>query len=472
METPVCIFPWPMQLQSDYLSLFSCSGHAARTSENHSNETECCAPERGNCTFSGAVANIAVTAVGAGMLAMPKAYSTVGLGLGLVLTGVVCFLTYFSSSVIIRFCARDKNDSYGNLVRGEFGPLGAAFLQLAIIVHVLGVMIVYLIIIDDMLVGSAPHYHGLLPYFLGPFDVLPWYISRAGVSLVLLAFVVTPMLISRDLSIVSRFSRFSVVMLLTLAATLVGLAGVAVLRGKSADISFLPDMTTVGGYGGLWGLLVAILTVLAVSALAFTCQFNLVPVHNSLQDNRTKTMLRATKGAIGLSALLYSSIAVAGYTLFGSSTDGDVLKNLTIRFVSDCIGQRPAEILILFVVAANALNLLINFVLKVWAVRDAGCELTLGKQARDLPAPAFYLITAGLVLFAYAISVIIPSVWFLVSLVGSTACVTFSYVFPGLLLVRRARTAGGRVLGAGAVGLAALMATVAIFNTLTGNASA
>ena len=216
----------------------------------------------------------------------------------------------------------------------------------------------------------------------------------------------------------------------------------------------------------------AILTVLAVSALAFTCQFNLVPVHNSLQDNRTKTMLRATKGAIALSALLYASIAVAGYTLFGSTTDGDVLKNLTIRFVSSVIGERPAELLILFVVVANALNLLINFVLKVWAVRDAGCELLLGVQARQLKTHLFYTITAGLVIFAYIVSVIIPSVWFLVSLVGSTACVTFSYVFPGLLLVRRARTTGGRVIGGGAVGLAALMASVAIYNTLTGNASA
>lgn len=36
-----------------------------------------CSPCSGNSSFSGGVANLAVTAVGAGMLAMPKAYSTV-----------------------------------------------------------------------------------------------------------------------------------------------------------------------------------------------------------------------------------------------------------------------------------------------------------------------------------------------------------------------------------------------------------
>jgi amino acid permease len=432
------------------------------------NHAECRSPGSGSCAFTGAVANLAVTAIGAGMLALPKAFSTVGIALGLTLTITVCFLTYFSSSVIIRYAARDHKDSYGSLIKNEFGRGGAAALQCAIIIHVLGVMIVYLIIIQDMLIGSAPDYKGLIPYFFGESQ---WFISRWLISLVLLVVVVCPMLISRDLSIVSHFSKFSVRMLLSLAATLVVLAGVAVARGKAAQIEIFPDFNTVGGTGGPIGLLSATLTVLAVLALAFTCQFNLVPVHNSMADNRTKTMQSATQASIALSALLYASIAIAGYTLFGSKTDGDVLKNLTIEYVTGCIGKLPAEILIIFVVGANTLNLLINFVLKVWAVRDAWCELALGKPSRALRAPAFYFVTGVLVSIAFAVSVVLPSVWFLVSLVGSTACVTFSYVFPGCLLFRRARTVGGKALGAGAVALAALMATVAVVNTLSGNAA-
>ncbi|KAG7671241.1 hypothetical protein Ndes2526B_g02287 [Nannochloris sp. 'desiccata'] len=428
---------------------------------------DCRSPGSGNCTFSGAVSNLAVTAIGAGMLALPKAFSTVGIALGLTLTITVCFLTYFSSSIIIRYAARDHKDSYGSLIKTEFGRGGAAALQCAIIIHVLGVMIVYLIIIQDMLIGSAPHYKGLIPYFFG----VQWFVSRWFIALFLLIVVVCPMLISRDLSIVSHFSKFSVRMLLFLAATLVGLAGVAVGTGKAAKIEIFPDLETVGGMGGPLGLISATLTVLAVLALAFTCQFNLVPIHNSMRDNRTKTMQSATQASIALSALLYASIAIAGYTLFGDKTNGDVLKNLTIEYVTECIGKRPAEILIIFVVGANTLNLLINFVLKVWAVRDAWCELALGKPSRLLRASAFYLLTGVLVGIAFSVSVVLPSVWFLVSLVGSTACVTFSYVFPGCLLFRRARTTGGKVLGAGAVALAALMAVVAVLNTLSGNAA-
>ena len=427
----------------------------------------CRSPEVGSCTFQGAVANLAVTAVGAGMLSLPKAYSTVGFALGLSLTLLVSVLTYFSSAVIIKYCAREQL-SYGGLVQKEFGCVGSGFLQASIIVHVFGVMVVYLIIISDMLVGSAPTWTGLLPYLLGLTEV-PWWLCRWSVSGALVAAVVTPMLATRDLSTVSKYSRFSVGMLLLLAATLVCLAGVAVGEGRAADVHVLPQPSSMKG-GGVLGVLSTVLTVLAVSALAFTCQFNLVPVHNSLADNRTAAMLCATRYAIALCAALYASMAIAGYTLFGSATDGDVLKNLSVRFVTHLVGRHAAEALILFIVAATTGNLLVNFVLKVWAVRDAVCELTMGITARDLEAHGYYLLTAGLVVAAYGVSVVVPSVWFLVALVGSTACVTFSYVFPGLLLVRKSRGVAGRALGGGAVALAAVIAIVGIYNALTGDA--
>lgn len=40
-----------------------------------------------------------------------------------------------------------------------------------------GVMIIYLLIIADMLIGSAPDYGGVLPVAFGRFDN-PWFLSR------------------------------------------------------------------------------------------------------------------------------------------------------------------------------------------------------------------------------------------------------------------------------------------------------
>lgn len=56
----------------------------------------------------------------------------------------------------------------------------------------------------------------------------------------------------------------------------------------------------------------------------------------------------------------------------------------------------------------------------------------------------------------------------LLSLVGATACVTFSYIFPGLLVLRCQRSALQRAGAAGLLALGAAMAGIALYNRLTG----
>ena len=95
------------------------------------------------------------------------------------------------------------------------------------------------------------------------------------------------------------------------------------------------------------------------------------------------------------------------------------------------------------------------------------------QQLQSITSAYFsFLLTLLYFFFYLCVQIVVPSVWFLVSLIGSTACVTFSYVFPGLLLFRRAQNGAGKALGGAVVGLAALIASTAIFNTLTGNGAA
>jgi hypothetical protein len=58
--------------------------------------------KQGTCTMTGGVSNLVVTMIGAGMLALPKAFSIVGIGAGLVLFAIVCQLTYFSTATVVR----------------------------------------------------------------------------------------------------------------------------------------------------------------------------------------------------------------------------------------------------------------------------------------------------------------------------------------------------------------------------------
>ena len=48
-----------------------------------------------------------------------------------------------------------KEDSYASVVRSQFGRIGAAILQLSILVNNLGLLVVYLIVVGDVLLGNS-----------------------------------------------------------------------------------------------------------------------------------------------------------------------------------------------------------------------------------------------------------------------------------------------------------------------------
>ena len=101
-------------------------------------------------------------------------------------------------------------------------------------------------IIADVLVGSAPAYHGVLPSLLGRHDG-PWWLSRPAVLAGLILAVVVPTLVPRSLRVVARFSSFSVCMLFLLASAISGLALLAVAKGQVAPgVSWLPAAADIG----------------------------------------------------------------------------------------------------------------------------------------------------------------------------------------------------------------------------------
>lgn len=435
-----------------------------------SNEDNDRSPQHGECSWKGGVANLALTAIGAGILSLPHAYCSVGLLLGLAISILAAFCTLKSTSIIATRCAKSKKESYGQLVGSVFGQTAESTLQGSIILHVFGVMIVYLVILADILVGPAGSKTGLIPFILGSAGK-SWWVSRWSITLMSLVTIVAPMLMARNLTVVSRFSRASVYLLLYVAATLMLLAGVALFQGQSgiADVQMLPSWDTIGGYGGVLGFLSATLTVFAVTALAYTCQFNVVAVHNSLADNRTANMLKVLRTSVAICGGLYICVAASGYLLFGSRTDGDVLNNLTVKFATGLLGQHLASVVVGLALAAYSLSLQVNFILKVWAVRQALCEAILGVDANSLRTFPYHLMSFCLVSLAFFVSIFVPSVWFLVSLVGSTACATFSYVFPGMILIRQPWNNYDKVIGVGAIWLASVLAVTGILNTLAGH---
>jgi amino acid permease len=110
---------------------------------------------------------LAATIIGAGIVALPKAFATLGLVLGIGLLAVVWSLAYFSLAALIRAATAAKCWTYDSLAKSIFGKLGSSSLDVAILANNSGSMIIYLIIMGDVLVGAPPHYSGLITNLFG-----------------------------------------------------------------------------------------------------------------------------------------------------------------------------------------------------------------------------------------------------------------------------------------------------------------
>jgi amino acid permease len=135
-------------------------------------------PLEGDVRLNDATAALASTIIGAGIMALPRAFATLGLVVGGALLALVFALSLFSLSALVTVARDTRQWTYAALARSQFGALGAGLLQLAIVVNNSGTMIIYLIIIGDVLCGVAPDYNGLVTDALGIHDPSVFYVSR------------------------------------------------------------------------------------------------------------------------------------------------------------------------------------------------------------------------------------------------------------------------------------------------------
>lgn len=334
----------------------------------------------------------------------------------------------------------------------------------------------YMITIADILVGSSSHPQGILPRLFDHKYDNCWFLTRSFVLGVLSIGVIGPLLVPRSLTSVAKFSKLGVVLILALVGIVTCLAGLALMNGKAAhDLSLFfphPSSERQRHRGGdedrvsLLDIVATCLTVFSVACLAFTCQFNLIPIQQSMKV--PGQMKSVAKVALSSCTIIYILMAVSGYVLFGSKTEGDVLKNLTLDYVSRHLSV-PIQVALVIVDGIGLMYcwpLMVNFVLKVWPGREAVSDLLMQKSAVELDALPFYSLTAALVVGAYVLSVLIPEIYLITTMIGATACMCLAYIFPAALDLKTSHKVGVRVRAYLMILGAAIVATLAFTGKL------
>ncbi|KAI5393403.1 hypothetical protein KIW84_060507 [Lathyrus oleraceus] len=99
-------------------------------------------------SFTGAVFNLSTTIVGAGIMALPAAVKQLGLIPGLVMIVLCAMITESSIVILLRFTHASKSSTYSGVVRDAYGGVGRFILLLCIIFNNMGMLVVYMVIIE------------------------------------------------------------------------------------------------------------------------------------------------------------------------------------------------------------------------------------------------------------------------------------------------------------------------------------
>ncbi|CAI0462473.1 unnamed protein product [Linum tenue] len=218
-------------------------------------------------SFTGSVFTLSTTIIGAGIMALPATMKILGLGLGIALIVLVAVLTERSLEMLLRYSKAGKEvKSYGGVMKDAFGNGGRTLLQICVLLNNVGVLVVYMIIIDSLKFSSA-----------------------VAVALAVVFLVITA-----------------------------GIAAFKLINGSVSMPRLLPNVTSITSF---WNLFTAV----PVLVTAFICHFNVHTIENELEDP-TK-IRKVVQASLALCSFVYIMISFFGFLLFGDSTLDDVLAN-------------------------------------------------------------------------------------------------------------------------------------------------
>ncbi|CAA6661860.1 unnamed protein product [Spirodela intermedia] len=407
-------------------------------------EYEFAEPSRGSsATVSGAVFNLSTTIIGAGIMSIPATLKVLGVGPAVALILAVALLCDVSVEILLRHTNSGEAMSYASIMAESFGRAGATVAQACIVLNNVGILIMYLIIIGDVLSGNqsegAGHLGVLQEWFGGH-----WWNSRSAALLFTLVFVLLPLLLLRRVDSL----RFS-------SAVSVFLAVV----GTTRTPRLLPDFSSRASFYELF-------TAAPVIVLAFTFHFNIHPIRAELQ--KSSDMTKAVRLSLILCSVIYATVGLSGYLLFGDATMADILSTSTEPPASTFPRWSTTSSGSVMVLHLILVYPLLNFSLRI------NLDGLLFPRLRPLPNDdtRFVSMTLGLAALIYLAAIGIPNIWILFQIFGSTTSVCLSLIFPASIVLRDVHGIACRrdkMMAATMIALAAVTSAIAISSNLIGS---
>lgn len=368
--------------------------------------------------ISGAVFNLATSIIGAGIMALPAAMKVLGVGFGFFAIILMGFLSEISIELLVRYTVLCKSMSYGEVVQAALGTPIRILSEVCIIINNLGVLVVYLIIIGDVMSGSAQH--------IGVFDQLfghgEWDHRKLMILIVLVLFL-APLCALEKIDSLSLSSAASVALAVVFVVVSCIVAFIKFLQGTLPKPRMGPDLSSNAA-------ILDLLVVVPIMTNAYVCHFNVQPIYNELSGRSPQKMNKVGRITTVLCVVVYAATAISGYLLFGDETESDVLTNFDKN-----LGAHFSMVLNYIVRIGYVLHLILVFPVVHFSLRQTVDALFFTKSVLDDKRKALPL-TALLLMVIYVGSTMIPNIWVAFKFTGATTGLSLGFIFPALIALR------------------------------------
>lgn len=262
------------------------------------------------------------TIIGAGSAALPFAFEKMGFFFATGFLLLMALMTHYSIDALAASTIVSGHYSYPRCVQDMLGISLSMLLEISLVCRCGGLMVVYLVIAADTLVGTDK-LPGILPEMFGEF----WDNRRALVAAIV-AVILMPVVAPKRLSsskVTSAIGLFSVGIWCFLTVIL---SAISSREGSAYEWKMFPD--------SLSSLKDAImlLSVVPVLATAYTCQMTVHFVMKDLRDFNQKSMSLVSAASVSICTIIFLTIAAGSVSLFGKDVPADVLEAFTVEYVT------------------------------------------------------------------------------------------------------------------------------------------
>ena len=390
-------------------------------------------------------AQIANTIMGAGILSIPIIMRYLGFIIGIFLILFLALSTIYSVYILIRCHEITGKNGYSMFAKITMGRFGSILIKIIIIINNIGLCIAYFRIFGEVV-------QTIVQGWVSPdsFWATNWhnfiYILMCGIIMIFFIF-------KENLSSLKRVAYLGVFAVFIFAVSL------TVLLAYKTSKDYLENDIS-------WDYLIANCTfseafhAVPTVFLAFLFQFNVFPIYLSLKHKNMESMMKATKIGVGYSLIFFLIVGIIGFLLYGFNMEDTILNSFNDDMIKYKNTSTFIKVLIIIICVSFVTTCLTSFPILFLSLKEnfinslLFCAKNCGKNKNDekikinkgiyekkenynyINNKAIIAITLILYFLILSLSIIMPKLKIIFSIVGATAGTFIAFILPNLFYIR------------------------------------